>query len=300
MNRTIASLLFLLLVQATLVAVLTWSGHRTAEQREQLLPPGTALQVDEVRLADPEDNEVVLRLVRGSWLLPELQNLPADQQRITRLLETLTHQSHGFPVASSAAARQRYRVTSYQFHRRLGFYHTKDLLETVYLGRSPAYRRVYARNSGDDDIYSLRYSNHDAPATASAWLDRNLLQSGSPSRLRVDDLQLDRDSGGQWQTAAGRSPAGKPLTRLLKLLRELKVTGLADEDMQRSLAEDGLAQRRIRVWQDGQERLLELFILEGQFYAHDSRYPLFFTVDPRQYLALIQLDPQALTGAGAP
>ncbi|WP_187276476.1 DUF4340 domain-containing protein [Parahaliea maris] len=299
MNRTILALLFLLAVQVLLAGVLAWSGKNELDERQQLLPAGRELQVDEIRIADAADSEVVLRQVHGQWLLPELQNLPASQQRVTRLLETLARQPHGFPVANSAAARQRYRVTSYQFHRRLGFYHGQELLETVYLGRSPAYRQVYARNSRSNDIYSLRYSNHDAPATANAWLDRNLLQVAAPSRMEIAGLRLERSNDQQWRTRDGHRADGKAVERLLKLLRELKVTGLADEDMQRSLAEDGAAQRIIRLRQGGQDRVLELLVLEGQFYAKDARYPLFFIVDPRQYLALLQFDRQRLTGASA-
>lgn len=297
MNRTILALLFLLAVQAGLAGLLSWTGNSEFEERQQLLPAGRELQVDEIRIADATDSEVVLRQVQGQWLLPELQNLPASQQRVSRLLETLARQPHGFPVADSAAARQRYRVTSYQFHRRLGFYHGPELLETIYLGRSPAYRQVYARNSRDNDIYSLRYSNHDAPATASAWLDRDLLQAAAPSRIEIAGLRLERGPDQLWRTGEGDSTAGQAMEQLLKLLRDLKITGLADEDMQRSLAEDGVAQRIIRLRQGGQERVLELLVLEGQFYAKDARYPLFFTVEPRQYLALLQFDRQRLTGA---
>ncbi|WP_157976692.1 DUF4340 domain-containing protein [Parahaliea mediterranea] len=295
MNRTVASLLFLLVVQLVLVGALYWQGERAVSQHTRLLEPSTALGVDEIRITDDQDGEVVLRQSRGRWLLPDLQDLPADQQRVHRLLDTLSHQPQGFPVASSAAARQRYRVTSYQHHRRLAFYHGDDLLETIYLGRSPAYRRVYARNRRDHDIYNLRYSEHDAPVSADAWLDRRLLQS-TPGRIDMDGLVLERNTGGQWHTATGGKPDEQQLARLLQLLQELRITGLADEDSQRSLAEDGSVQRSFRLQQDGQHHRLELLAFEGRLYAHDSRYALFFALDPRQYLALLQFDPGSLSG----
>ncbi|GAB3292418.1 DUF4340 domain-containing protein [Parahaliea aestuarii] len=295
MNRTVASLLFLLLVQLTLTGALYWQGKGSVEHRARLLAPEEALRIDEIHISDDQDGEVVLRQSRGRWLLPELQDLPADQSRVSRLLDTLSRQPQGFPVASSAAARQRYRVTSYQYHRRLTFYHGDNLQQTVYLGRSPAYRRVYARNSRDNDIYNLRYSQHDAPVSADAWLDRRLLQT-APSRIEMQGLALERGTDGQWQMNGGRQPDSQQLGSLLQLLKELRVTGLADEDSQRSLAEDGIVQRSFRLWQEGQNHRLDLLAFDGKLYAHDSRYPPFFSVDPRQYLALLQLDRARLTG----
>jgi Domain of unknown function (DUF4340) len=289
----------LLLAQGALVALLYWPQDGDSTGGRPLLSPSSAIQVDEIQIADNLDNEVVLYKLHGQWILPELQDLPADPGRIEALLETLSRHPGGLPAAQGVAARQRYRVTSYHYQRRLVFLAKGEPLETVYLGRSPAYRMVYARNAAQPAIYSLRYNNHDAPVSAGAWLAPGLLQvrAEALTGIRLDGVALQRTAQGQWRSARGAVPDARSLAALQAWLGELTVTGLADADMQRSLAEDGQPTARLQLQRDAASTVrLDLFAEGGAYYAHDSRYGAFFELSPRQYLQLMALDRQALAG----
>ena len=229
-------------------------------------------------------------------MLPELHNLPADSAHIQELIDTLTLRPGGFAVAESAAARQRFRVASYHYRRQLTFLGKGEVLATIYLGRSPAYRAVYARNDRYPAIYRLQYNNHDAPATPDAWLDPGLLALDAPRAINIDGLQLRRDPQDQWHSAAGNTPQARELAALLEALATLTVRGLADEDAQRSLAESGRAARSIRTEHNGRSILLELFRDGERYYAHDSRYPPFFSLSRRQYQRLMGIDKALLSG----
>lgn len=296
MKRTIFSLLFLLLVQLALVALLYRPDPAGSEPTRHLLSNATALQVDSIRIGDNRDSEVLLSRVHGRWVLPDLQDLPADGERIRGLLGALAERPLGFPVAESAAARQRFRVASYHYHRRLVFSAGDNVLETVYLGRSPAYRMVYARNDKHSAIYRLRYNNHDAPVEPDAWLDTTLAAIAGPQALRVDGLELRRLGDGPWRTANGREPDPRELAALLEALASLTVHGLADEDTQRSLAQAGQPVRRIRAGQDGRSITLELFRDGERYYLHDSRYSPFFKLSKKQFLRLAGVERQRLGG----
>ncbi|MBN7796994.1 DUF4340 domain-containing protein [Parahaliea mediterranea] len=290
MKRTIVSLLFLLLVQCGLAALLYWPGNSDTGDARHLLDSRAALRVDAIRIADDRDNEVLLQNLHGRWVLPDLHNLPADHAHIQELIDTLTRPPRGFPVAESAAARQRFRVASYHYKRRLTFLGNGEALATIYLGRSPAYRAVYARSDSYPAIYRLQYNNHDAPATPDAWLDPGLLAIEGPRAIAIDGTQLRRDDQGRWRGAAGSAPEPRELAALLDALATLTVQGLADEDAQRSLAESGRAARRLRVEYNGQSILLELFRDGERYYVHDSRYPPFLSLSRRQYQRLMDID----------
>ncbi|MFV0277393.1 MAG: DUF4340 domain-containing protein, partial [Parahaliea sp.] len=205
----------------------------------------------------------------------------------------------GFPVAESGAARQRFQVTSYRFHRQLNFYQGDRLLATIYLGGSPGYRRVYARNERQDAIFSLQYNNHDAPVSTGAWLDPQLAQIAQPVALTVDGLALQRDIDGQWRTRAGAQVNTQALDTLVKTLASIRVTGVAGEEMQGKLRAEARVQRSIDIdTLSGQTIQLALLQYGKGFYLRDSRYPPLFQLAPHQYLRLLGVDGEALTAPG--
>ena len=168
--------LLILAIQCVLVVTVYWpqSADRQAESMETFAGFDGA-SIDEIFVGDEYDNETLLKKVGDRWLLPELEDLPADTAMIDKLLDALTGDETQWPVADSIAARQRFQVAPYYYQRRIRLLGDNQLQGTFFLGKSPGFRKVHIRNADQDAIYSISFNAYDAPGHSGAWLDRKLL-----------------------------------------------------------------------------------------------------------------------------
>jgi hypothetical protein len=299
-NRAIAPLLLVLLVQCLLVALLYRPGVATDRQQPvETLTDTAPRQVDEIHIGDEYDNEAVLRRVGARWSLPELGGLPADSSRVEQMLQGILPADPGWPVADSPAARQRFQVADYYYQRRISLLREGELLETLYLGTAPAFRRVHARSEAGSAIYSLSFNAFDAPAVDDAWLDRSLLQVRSPLEVVADAYSVHwRD--GHWVAGGGGQPDQRELDALLSALRSLQVRGVAAQDVQRELSQ-AEADLLLNVTGLRGEVTLELFQFEGAHYIYSSRHDFLFRLSDYDYDRLTGIDFMLISGdrAGA-
>ncbi len=297
MSRPLTYLLLVLVIQCALVATVYWPHTAPGYGPQESMLPVERERVDEIYVGDEFDNETVLRKVGGRWSLPELENLPADTAKVEKLLDAIMSGNDSWPAASSIAARQRFRVATYHYRRRIKFLGNLDVLGTLYLGASPGFRKVYARNEAQDAIYSILFNAHDAPGNSDAWLDRKLLQTRTPVRIDADDYSLQLEGAG-WLSGTGQAPEARELEALLLALRSLQIDGVASEDEQRDLAESE-AERIFRIESLAGEVTLELFSQGDQYFIHSSEYPLFFTLGAYDYDRLASIDARLISGEPA-
>lgn len=295
MNRNIAGLTAVLLLQCALIATVYWP--RTAETMQTQTAPMAPFKrdlVDEIYIGDEYDNETVLLKVGDHWLLPELADLPADNTMVDRLLTALTGGDTGWPIAESIAARQRFQVASYYYQRRIKLLHDYQMLGTFFLGSSPGFRKIHARNDEQSGIYSIGFNAFDAPGVNDAWLDRKLLQIRTPVAITADGYSLHRQ-GNEWLSGIGQAPDERELQALLSALRSLQIEGVANEDSQRDLAEVE-AELILAVQSLAGDITLELFDLDANYFIHSSEYPLFFKLSAYDYDRLTNIDVSRISG----
>ena len=295
MNRTIIWLGFLLIAQLVLTLLIYRPPQIMTRGLEGApLVRFNSARVTEITVDDDRDQEAVIRLEQGRWVLPELSGLPADAGMVNALIGAITATDHGWPVAKSVPARQRCQVAAYHYRRRITLIGSDELLGTVYLGTSPGFRQVHARNDSGEAIYSINLNAYDAPGLDGEWIDRDLLQSGNPKQLELDDVMLSKIDN-QWLTQNGEAPDDRELQALLLALSSLQIEGVADEDDQRSLAEAS-PERRIEIATDDDSHSLELFSLNGRYAVYDSRYPLFFAISDYNYQRLLGINIALIAG----
>jgi hypothetical protein len=294
-NRSVGTLLLVLVIQCLILATVYWpgSGRHQQASREPMLAFGPDA-VNEIYIGDEYDNETVVRRAGDRWVLPELEQLPADSARIEALLAGITSSENDWPVADSIAARQRFQVASYHYQRRLRLLNYDELLATLYLGTSPGHRKVHARNDSQDAIYSIPFNTFDAPGVSGAWLDRKLLQIRTPLGITADSYSLRRE-GGKWRSGLDREPDERELLALLSGLRSLQVSGVAREDLQRDLA-DAEPELVLEVTSLAGDVTLELFTIDTAHFVHSSKYPFFFTLDSYNYDRLTSIDFRLISG----
>ena len=248
--------------------------------------------IDEIYVEDAQGNEAILLKMSDLWILPDLAGMPVDPQMIEKLRDSLSNRAGEWPIATTPASRQRFQVAAYHFQRRLTLIGAGELLGTIYLGTSPGFRKVHARNDAQSAIYSLPYNSYNAHANASAWLDRSLLQTSDPLRIASAQYSISKGDLG-WITAPGGQPDERELSALLLGLRSLQVDGIADEDQQRTLA-IAAPELSLEIETEGGPIKLEFITIGTQHYIHSSRYDYFFTLSAYDFDRLTTIDAVAL------
>ncbi len=288
------SLLLILLIQAGLIVAVYWPGDEAGYAPPAPMLPFTLDRVDTIVVGDEFDNETALAKVGDHWLLPELENLPADVAMVDKLLTALAASEGSWPVANSVAARQRFRVASYHYRRRISLLDDQAVLGTFFLGSSPGFRKIYTRNEDQNGIYSVLFNAQDAPGHNGGWLDKRLLQTRAPVSISADAYSLHREGAG-WLSGIGQVPEERELEALLSTLRNLQIDGLASGDAQRDLS-TAEADMVFTVESLAGKVTLELFQYGDKHYIHSSEYPLFFRLSAYDYDRLASIDQRRISG----
>jgi hypothetical protein len=294
-SRAIPGLLLALLLQLALVALIYWPAVAPLESTEDPgVPPLNAVEVDAVVIGDSDGNLARLERRGDAWRLPALQGLPADPEKVAKLLDALLTTAYQWPVANSTAARQRFEVADYLHRRRVELLSGGETRRVLYLGTSPGFRKVHARIEGHDDIRSLAFNVHDAPATDGAWVDPRLLQVRTPMRIVADAYSVQRD-GGEWRSGAGRVPDERELLALLTALRSLRVEGVAGQGAAGDLAG---AEAELVLAIDSLSGQVEwsLYRRDGQYLIRSSEFPLAFRISAYDFDRLTGIDFLLMSG----
>jgi len=295
-NRVGATLLILLLVQLGVITMLH-RGETTATSgavSSALIDPGT-YAVDAISLTDGKGNSLSLRRVGDRWLLPALDNLPADPVRVEKLLAQLTREDPGWSVAHSLAARQRFQVAHYHFRRKLVLSALEQELGTVFLGTSPGFRKVHARNDDDDNIYAVDLNLFELPITPGQWLDPRLLQVRAPVAIAADGYSVQRSSG-EWRLGSGKKPDPRELQALVNALKNLQVQDIAAPAIAAEVATEEAA-LVLQIESLSGAVTLELFKHQQQHFVRSSEYPYLFLISAYEFDKLTGIDGFLLSGA---
>ncbi len=182
-------------------------------------------EVTGLTLEDGDGNRVSLQKLEGEW---QVDGLPADDGKIVEVISSLAGGTASWPVATSDSSQTRFEVTETSFQRRIEFAADSGELATLYLGSSPGFRRIHAREADEAAIFSIDFGVHEVPVNASDWLDKQLLQVESISRLTFPEgavLSGDAESG--W-ALDGQPADPEAASRFVDRLKGLTVLGVHD------------------------------------------------------------------------
>ena len=183
MERKIGWLVAIALAQVVLLGIL-WFANTPDSSTSDVLLSFAPDDVSRLQVTDGDGAEVDVMQVGGQW---RLADVAADTDKITRVLEQLSNLSAPWPVATTDASAERFEVADDNYQRRIRLYNGEVQLAEIYLGTSPGYQRVHARQGGDGDVYSVALSNFEFPAGADGWLDKSLLANEqAPQNIRVE------------------------------------------------------------------------------------------------------------------
>ncbi len=184
--------------------------------------------IDAISVSNDE-GAVSLAKAGEEWQLPE--GLPADADKVGKVLDKLAGAAGGWPVGSSGSTAERFEVVEDNHQRRVTLKAGEAVVADVYLGTSPGYRKTHARHvDGGDDIYAITFANYEAGVNASDWLDRGLLRpEGELTGIgRTGEFSLSKGEDGVWTAADGAELDQEKVETLVGRFTGLSATGVSD------------------------------------------------------------------------
>ena len=225
-NRSTAILAGILVVQLVLAAVLFMPR---GEETDPLVTYEIEL-ADRILISSMDEDPIELRLEDGQWFLQG--GLVADTSRLETLLEVLGSDRWSWPVASTSEAARRFEVTEDAFQRQVELFAEEEELATLYLGTSPSFRLIHAREADSDSIYAIELASYDLPMRQDDWLDKSLLQTAGAvdSMERVGEWKAELDGEGTWRFVEPSLAANSAeLSGMATRFETLRVMGVSDE-----------------------------------------------------------------------
>lgn len=181
---------------------------------------------------------VELQKVAGQW--QTAGGFPANQTKVSGLLDKLAGLKHGLPVGVSEAALERFKVAIDDFESRVQLKQGDEVLADLYLGSGAGARQSHVRRQADSVVYTTDIGSYDAPTDPAEWLDKTVLQLDEKTltavelkELKLTKVSKSKDSAPVWQ--AESVPEGKLLNQAgvndgLQPLWNLRFTALLGKE----------------------------------------------------------------------
>ncbi len=242
MKKWIAGLGALLIIQIVLAITLNRVGDTyTAFTPEDKLANFEPAQIDTV-VIETADGQAVLKKVDGKWQLPGLDDFPADQLKVTQLLDNLSNLKKGWPVATTAGAAKRFKVDEEEFERRIILERGGNSVAKLYFGTSPGLRKVYARIADENEIITVGFSLFEAGSDNNDWIDSNILKLDEKKIIRVKfpgfTLQRRDETWQLEELAADEETVTGQTKNLIKKLAGLTIESLLTTEDNPELEKD--------------------------------------------------------------
>ena len=177
----------MLILQAGLVLWVNLPGDDTgAFEAAQPLLAVDVESMDTVTIE--QQDKPPLRIARkdGGWVLAEKGDFPVLPEKFEKFADRLVNAGRSWPVGKTLVAARQFKVTPDRFERRVRFLRGNEVLGDVFLGSSPAFRKVHARLDGDEHTYSIDFNAFDAPVEADQWYDTEILKTAVEDIARID------------------------------------------------------------------------------------------------------------------
>ncbi|GIX07648.1 MAG: hypothetical protein KatS3mg115_2051 [Candidatus Poribacteria bacterium] len=197
MNRRNQILLGVLAVQLALTGFI-WlrSSGGGPQEAGPLLPGVTETNVVRLTVENRDGNRVVLAKSGGSWVLPDLDEFPADESKVRELLEKLPQLRTDRLVAESETSHRRLKVAPDEFERKLTLQTADGKEQILWIGTTAGGRTSHVRVGDDKRVYLADDLASWQLAVAPQWMDRHALFLKRTER-RSSLLEIE-NAQGRW------------------------------------------------------------------------------------------------------
>jgi hypothetical protein len=205
MNRQQTILTAVLVFQILLIGVVFWPRETATGAGEPIFPDLETENIVALTVTDPDGNQIELRKQAEGWVLPDADGFPAQEERITPVLEQITSLTSSRLVTRTPASHKRLQVAADDFVRRFDFETADGAQRAVFLGSAPQYGATHFRVEGQEETYlTADFSTWDTRAEAAAWIDTTYvaLEEAEIQRMTLHNasgsLTFTRDEDDNW------------------------------------------------------------------------------------------------------
>lgn len=220
MKSLVFPLTLLLGIQIVFGLMLTGSHDEMAAfQAEERLLDLSLEDIDEVLITVREEGqpERVLTLQKESdiWILPDYFAFPVSGKKLSVLQEKLFQIKKPYPVGSTELAAKQFEVSDKTFQTRVELRNEGKIIETLYLGTSPSFKKIHIRKKDELQTYAIPFSSYELRAKENAWLNREYLHLQAPDikSITFHDFTLERDQSDSVLRPQGINAASEQAAR---------------------------------------------------------------------------------------
>lgn len=189
----------LLVVQLLLAAGLHFGGKDYSATAGEKLLTVDITSIDGMSIMDDINNEVELRKDGELWQVVKY-DFAANNQLIVEFLERFSEIEKGWPVASTADAAKRFKVSEKDFERKVTFTQGGKTIAELLIGASKDLHTAYTRLADKNDIHLIEYHNlYDVSGSADDWIDKSVIERNIAdiAYVKLPTFTLNRAENGE-------------------------------------------------------------------------------------------------------
>jgi hypothetical protein len=173
MNRRNQVLSVLLAVQIVLGAVVFWPRWWVSgAEAGPLLAGFRADEVVSLSVTDSDENRVALVKESQGWVLPEVDDYPADGEKVSALLQKIEGLQANRQVTRTESSHKRLKVAEDDFERLIELEMADGAAYQLYVGSSPQANATHVRAADGPETYlTSELASYEVDATAGRWID---------------------------------------------------------------------------------------------------------------------------------
>ena len=206
MSRRNGILAGLLVVQVIAITILFWPRTSTATAGK-LYPQLDIAAATGVTISDAT-RTLTLAKKDGEWVLPNADDFPVNEVRVSDLLTKVAQIDTQRLVAGNPASHHRLEVSDDSFQRRVEITQTDGDAIVLWVGSAPNAHATHVRAAGSDNVYLTgALSTADVRSDVGNWIDAVYLQTNASdlTALRLSNshgqFEFSKDTAGAWRLA---------------------------------------------------------------------------------------------------
>jgi hypothetical protein len=162
----------LLVVQIALGAVIFWPRSAEGAGGEPFFPGLSAGDVVRITIVDSDGGRIGLQRTGDGWVLPEADDFPALEDKVSSTLEQLLDVGTGRLVTRTPASHDQLQVAIDNYAMRVEFEDASGETYTYYVGSSPRYGSIHVRRQDRNEVYlTSSFSSWEITTNARDWVD---------------------------------------------------------------------------------------------------------------------------------
>lgn len=206
MNRIQKILAGVIVLQIALGVIIYWPKTPISTKGNLLLAGIATDQVTGLSLENTDGTQSAFqKQADGTWLLPNVDNFPADAAKLTELLDKLLKIRDGRLVTETTSSQARLQVADDSFYNKVTLGLADGTSKILYIGTTAGAGATHVRLGGTDQVYLTdQLTSYDADAAVNNWVnveyvkteyaDINYLTFSNAN----DTVEFQMDAAGEW------------------------------------------------------------------------------------------------------